>query len=281
MAIKAVQQLQIGAELTSEKKAGEVLKVMAEAGYDGIELNGFMIKKMPVIVTVLMALAGMSIGKSGRLDWKKLISESGLKVVGIHEDLGSILNHPQEMIEEAGTFGTEFIVVTGMHRFDYSNRQAVMELTEKLNRAGKLLKAGGIRFLYHNHNCEFRKVETGETAFQLILEHTDPQYVNFEFDSYWPAEAGVCPLEMMDKLGTRMKLYHINDRGSRVTGPKSSILKSDCMELGYGNMNLAAMVERAKQYGVTAVILETHRNWADKSPVKSFQLSAEFMNQYV
>ena len=33
--------------------------------------------------------------------------------------------------------------------------------------------------------------------------------------------------------------------------------------------------------GVDAVVLESHKNWADKSPVKSFQLSAEFMNRYV
>ena len=59
------------------------------------------------------------------------------------------------------------------------------------------------------------------------------------------------------------------------------ILKSDSMELGYGNMNLKAMVETAKKYGVEAVILESHKNWIEKSPVKSFQVSAEFMNKYV
>ena len=281
MIMKAVQQFQLRTVIGTEKKAIETLKAMKEAGYDSIELNGFMIKKMPIIVRILTRLAGMPMGRSGNLDWKKLIKQSGLKVVSVHEDLGSILNRPQEIIEEAKAFGTEFVVVTGMHHFDYSKKQAVMELIEKLNKAGQLMKEGGIQFLYHNHNCEFRKVESGETAYQLILDHTDPEYVNFEFDSYWPAEAGVCPLEMMDQLGNRMKLHHINDRGSRVTGPKSSILKSDSMELGYGNMNLVALVEKAKQYGVKAIVLETHKNWVDKSPVKSFQLSAEFMNRYV
>ena len=85
----------------------------------------------------------------------------------------------------------------------------------------------------------------------------------------------------MKRLGTRMKLYHINDRGTRVSGPAGQILKSDSMELGYGNMNLPEMVRIAKENGVDAVVLESHKNWADKSPVKSFQLSAEFMNRYV
>jgi hypothetical protein len=79
-----------------------------------------------------------------------------------------------------------------------------------------------------------------------------------------------------------MKLYHINDRGTRITGPAMTpILKSDSMELGYGNMNLVPLVQQAKSVGVKAVILESHRNWVDKSPVKSFQVSAAFMNEHV
>lgn len=279
--IKAIQQFQLRTVMGTEKKAMETIQSMKEAGYGGIELCGFMIKKMPMIIRILTRLAGMPMGRSGNLDWEKLIAESGLKVVSVHEDLGSILRRTQETIEEANRFKTRYVVVTGMHQFDYSDKQAVLELADKLNQAGKLMEEGGIHFLYHNHNCEFRKVGPRKTAYQLLIEKTDPQYVNFEFDSYWPTEAGVDALELMETLGERMKLYHINDRGTRVTGKKSSILKSDSMELGYGNMNLTAMVETARKYGVEAVILESHKNWVDKSPVKSFQLSAEFMNKYV
>ena len=79
-----------------------------------------------------------------------------------------------------------------------------------------------------------------------------------------------------------MKLYHINDRGTRLTKPAMTpILKSDSMELGYGNIDLVSLVEQAKKVNVDAVILESHRNWAEKSPLKSMELSAEFMNRYV
>ena len=281
MTIKAVQQFQLRTVLGTESKAREALQLIKKAGYDGIELNGFMIKKMSMSIRLLTRMAGMPMGRSGNLDLKKLISESGLKVVSVHEDLGSILKRTQEIIDEAKAFGTEYVVVTGMHHFNYSDKEAVLELIDKLNRAGKLLKEGGVHFLYHNHNCEFRKVEPGKTAYELILEKTDPQYVNFEFDSYWSAEAGADTLALMETLGERMKLYHINDRGTRVTGATSSILKSDSMELGYGNMNLTAMVETAKKYGVKAIILESHKNWIDKSPIKSFQVSADFFNKYI
>lgn len=261
--------------------ARQTLQAIKDSGYDGIEICGFMIRKMPMIVRILTRLAGMPVGRSGQLNWKPLIAESGLKVVGLHEDLGSILRDPQSIIAEAKSYGTEFVVVTGMHRFDYSNKKAVLELVDKLNRAGKLMKEGGINFLYHNHNVEFRRVESGETAYELLIERTNPQFVNFEFDSYWAAESGCDVLELMTTLGKRMKLYHINDRGSRVTGTTGSILKSDSMELGHGNMNLTAFVEMAKKNGVEAIILESHKNWIDKSPIKSLELSAEFMKKHV
>lgn len=281
MAIKAIQQFQLRSELGSMDKACHTLRLVKEAGYEGIELNGFMIRKMGLMVRALTRMAGMPMGKSGHLDWNTLIRESGLQVVSIHEDLGSILREPGKMIEEAEAFGTKYIVVTGMHRFDYSDKAAVLELIEKLNTAGEQLAQGGVRFLYHNHNSEFRKVEPNKTAYQLILEQTDPAKVGFEFDSYWPTEAGVNALELMKTLGNRMELWHINDRGTRVSGPTGSILKSDSMELGYGNMNLVSMVDAAKENGVKAVVLESHKNWVDKSAIKSMQLSAGFMNQHI
>ena len=78
-----------------------------------------------------------------------------------------------------------------------------------------------------------------------------------------------------------MKLWHINDRGTRLTGPAMTpILNSDSMELGTGNLPLEALAQQAKANGIEAVILESHRNWLDKSPVKSLELSAKWLNEH-
>lgn len=84
----------------------------------------------------------------------------------------------------------------------------------------------------------------------------------------------------MKRLGPRMKLWHINDRGTRLTGSSvTPILKTDSMELGTGNMDLDSLMAQALSVNVDAVILESHRNWIDNSPVKSFQLSANYLNR--
>lgn len=282
MIIKAVQQIMLGTIAGNEKQAIDTLSAIKRAGYEGIELNGFMIRPTSFMVRMMTKMAGMPVGKGGKLDWNGLIKESGLCVVSIHEDLGTIKREPDKVIKGAKEFGTKYVVITGMYRFDYTDEPTVRSLAEDLNKAGKNLKDNGIELLYHNHNCEFSKLSKGKTAYQILIEETNPEYVNFEFDSYWPTEAGVDAFSLMKQLGSRLKLYHINDRGSRVVGPSMTpILKSDSMELGYGNMNLIPMVDQAKAVGVEAIILESHKNWIENSPLKSIQLSGEFLKKHI
>lgn len=278
---KAVQQIMLGTVTKNEQQAKETLQKIKQAGYDGIELNGFMIRPSSLLVRMLTKAAGMPVGSGGKIDWKKLASEAGLSVVSIHEDLGTIKREPETVIREAQEFGTDKIAITGMYRFDYSDKAALETLVKDLNVSGKILKESGISLLYHNHNCEFRKLLNGQTAYDYIIEHTNPEYVNFELDSYWPTEAGVSALSLMEKLGSRMKLYHINDRGTRLEGSSMTpILKSDSMELGYGNMDLDALMKKAIACEIDAVILESHKNWIDKSPIRSLEVSSEFLKRY-
>ena len=57
------------------------------------------------------------------------------------------------------------------------------------------------------------------------------------------------------------------------------ILKADSMELGTGNMDLDGLKEIALDNGIEAVILESHKNWIDKDPLKSMELSAAWLNE--
>lgn len=277
----AVQQIMLGTVTGNESDARNTLRRIKAAGYDGLELNGFMIKPTSFLVRALTKAAGMPTGKGGKLDWQALLKEADLKVASIHEDLGSIERDVEAVIEEAHRFDTNKVVITGMYRFDYRDAALVDELCRRLNEAGKLLKAEGIELLYHNHNIEWLDCG-GITAYQRIVEGTNPEYLNFEFDSYWPAEAGVDTLGTMKMLGDRLRLYHINDRGTKVVKtPMTPILKSDSMELGTGNMNLGAMIDIAKSAGVDAIILESHKNWIDKDPIKSLEMSCSYLKKHV
>lgn len=133
MAIKAVQQFMLGTVMNKETQAAETMQKMKDAGYNGIELCGFMIHPSAFLVKLMTKAAGMPVGNGGKLDWRRLVTESGLKVVSIHQDLGSIEREPEKVAEEAKGFGTDNIVVTGMYRFSYGDAKEVKKLAERLN----------------------------------------------------------------------------------------------------------------------------------------------------
>ena len=277
---KAVQQIMLGTVTGSESQARETLTRIMAAGYDGLELNRFMIHPSSLMVRLMTRAAGMPTGNGGKLDWQTLLRESELEIVSLHADLGSLEREADAVIEEARSFGTERIVITGMYRFDYGEESAVRELAQRLNRAGEILKAQGMELLYHNHNVELLQVKPGLRAYDILIEGTDQDYVNFEFDSYWFTDGGADAKAWMRKLGSRMKLWHVTDRGSRQAGPAMTpILKADSVELGTGNMDLEGLRDIAVENGVETVVLESHKNWIDKDPVKSLERSADWLKE--
>ena len=278
----AVQQIMLGTVTGSEKQARETLRRIKAAGYDGLELNRFMIHPSSLMVRLMTRAAGMPTGKGGGLDWHRLLKDSGLEVISLHTDLGSLEREPEAIMEEASSFSTDKVVITGMYRFDYSDEASVQELAKRLNKAGETLKASGFSLLYHNHNVELLPVRPGLRAYDVLLSDTDLELVNFEFDSYWFTDGGADAKSWMKKLGKRMKLWHVTDRGSRQKGPAMTpILKADSMELGTGNMDLDGQKELALANGIEAVVLESHKNWNDKDPIKSLELSAKWLKTHI
>ena len=274
-----VQQIMLGSVTSNEAQARETLQKIKAAGYDGLELNSFMIHPTSLLVRMLTKAAGMPTGKGGKLDWHALLAESGLGVSSLHTDLGSLERDAAAVAAEAKSFGTDRVVITGMYRFDYGDEKAVRELAQRLNKAGETLKAEGAELLYHNHNIELLPLGNGKRAYDLLIDETDPAFVNFEFDSYWFTDGGADAKNWMKRLGSRMKLWHVTDRGSRQkSAAMTPILKCDSMELGTGNMDLDGLLAIAKENGVENVILESHKNWIDKDPVKSLETSALWLN---
>lgn len=275
-----VQQIMLGTVTGNEKSARETLTRIADAGYDGLELNRFMVHPSSWMVRAMTKMAGMPTGNGGKLDWRALVKESGLSVASLHCDLGSLEREADQVVEEALGFGTDRIVITGMYRFDYTGIDDVRNLARRLNDVGEKLRSKGVSLLYHNHNIELLKVGENMTAYDVLIDQTEPELVGFEFDSFWFTDGGADAKAWMRRLGSRMKMWHVTDRGARQSGPSMTpILKSTSVELGTGSMDLEGLLLIAGENGVEDVVLESHRDWIDKDPVKSLELSSSWLNK--
>jgi hypothetical protein len=69
-----------------------------------------------------------------------------IEVLSLHCDLGTLEKNTEEVIEEARSYHTNKIVLTGMYHYDYSDAGAVSDLIKRLNAIGKIEEAG-IQFL--------------------------------------------------------------------------------------------------------------------------------------
>ena len=58
----------LGTIMNNEQQARATLDAIKDAGYDGIELCGFMIHPMGLAVRLLTKAAGMPVGKGGKLN---------------------------------------------------------------------------------------------------------------------------------------------------------------------------------------------------------------------
>ncbi|MCR5006626.1 MAG: sugar phosphate isomerase/epimerase, partial [Clostridiales bacterium] len=125
-----VQQIMLGTVTGKPDQALATLQRIKAAGYDGLELNRFMIHPSSLMVRMMTRAAGMPTGKGGSLDWHSLLQEAGLDVVSLHADLGSLQREPQAVIQEARSFGTNTVVITGMYRFHYQDAETVRGLAK-------------------------------------------------------------------------------------------------------------------------------------------------------
>ena len=277
-----VQQIMLSSLSKNDETLLESLKRVKEYGYDSIELNSFMIHPSSFLVRTLTRAAGMAVGNTGKRDWKNLIPQSGLKVISLHSDLNSIERDPKSVAEEALEYGTDKVVITGMYRYDYTSSSSLSSLTARLAEGGRRLKEYGVSLLYHNHNIETVKDEKGRTALDVIINGTNGDYVSFELDTFWLSEAG-CPLEeWMKKMGGRLKLWHIADRGWRGNSKQiAPIVKSGSVELGTGNLPLERLLSIAKENQVQGIVLESHNNWIDNDPLESIRISGQWLKKNI
>jgi sugar phosphate isomerase/epimerase len=93
-------------------------------------------------------------------------------------------------------------------------------LAAQLNEKGAALKREGLKLAYHNHNVEFAKHGSG-TAYELLLENTEPGVVWFEMDVGWVAAAGVDPIPLLRAHRHRFRLMLTGQSDSR-TGRRMS-----------------------------------------------------------
>lgn len=138
--------------------------------------------------------------------------------------------------------GMEYIVVP--HLGIPATVKDLQTYCKYYNEIGKRCKENGIKFGYHNHAHEFKKVEDKEVMLDYMLANTDPEYVFFEMDVYWTVIGKASPVDYFKKYPGRFKVLHIKDE----------------REIGQSGMvGFDAIFRNAETAGVENIVVEVER----------------------
>ncbi|HEX4005979.1 MAG TPA: sugar phosphate isomerase/epimerase [Acidobacteriaceae bacterium] len=139
---------------------------------------------------------------------KHMFDGAGLSAPSGHfgyYDLGARLNFAKEL-------GLSWMVCSMISPSLWGSAEGFTTAAKQFNFWGQRARDLGMRFAFHNHDYEFRPQASGQTGYDILINETDPNLVFFEIDCYWAAQAGHDPVQLIQRLGPRVKMLHLKDR---------------------------------------------------------------------
>lgn len=209
-----------------------VLAELAEIGYRNVEPFG-----------------GSYEGRDAE-EWAALLKEYGLKQPSSH---GSVnVATFDDSLDFAKTVGQKYVGSGGfpapsIARDGSSTYADVIATAEAMDALGEQsVKNGTGKLFGHNHQWEFTTMvtnpETGETttAWEVLVENTDPRWVTFQLDVFWAADAGVDVVELIEEHGARIELLHVKD------GDLNGDARGIPGDVGEGDLDWGPILEAAQ-----------------------------------
>jgi sugar phosphate isomerase/epimerase len=178
---------------------------------------------------------------------RQLLDRNGLVAPAAHIGLDDLRGAWNRRLADAAEIGHKWLVVASLNDSDRNSIDALKRTADILNRSAEDAKLYKIKLGYHNHEIEFQDVE-GQRMFDVLLDHTDPDKVQFEMDLYWITKGGGDPLHYFEKYPGRFPMVHVKD-----AGPPPQYAMRD---VGKGQINFAAIFAHHKEAGIKHYFVE-------------------------
>ncbi|SMF87732.1 Sugar phosphate isomerase/epimerase [Paenibacillus uliginis N3/975] len=225
------------------------IREVARLGYQGVEFHHFYGRTAEQV--------------------KALLDETGLEVIGTHVPYIRL----QEALEEELAFhqaiGNQYIIVPWLADEDRGNLESLVNHIRIFSEAAQ---NKGISIAYHNHDFEFDKMEDGRPFLYALYDEVPASLLQVELDTCWVHYAGYVPSEVIAKYAGRTPLVHLKDLRRQEDGSPMTV------ELGEGEVDLAAVVKASDEAGVQWIIVE--QDFCKNPPMDSIAKSMEWLKKH-
>jgi sugar phosphate isomerase/epimerase len=238
-----VQLYTVRSEMT--RSVETTLDRVAAIGYQEVEFAGYF-GRTPEQIRAALSAAGL-VAPASHVPWERL--ESGWS----------------ETLDEAARAGHDTVIVAFLPA---ERRRTIADYrawAARFNDAGRVARAAGLRYAYHNHDFEFSSLE-GTVPYDILLADTDPDLVAFELDLFWIARGGRDALAYVTRHPGRFQLVHVKDMDDQ----------GRMVDVGAGRLDFAAIFARSAEAGLRHNFVE-HDEPAD--PFTSIQASYDYLRR--
>ncbi len=194
------------------------VKTVAEIGYGMVEFAGFYGRTSEEVC--------------------KLLADNNIEVWGTHTGIYELVNDFEGTVAYHKAIGNKNYIIP-MH--DLSTIEKIDDFVRLVNEYQPKLEKEGIKLGYHNHSHEFILNEDGSDIYKNIVERTN---IYLEIDTYWVFNAGLDPVETLEKYKDRLLCIHIKD----------GIENSNGRPLGKGIAPVERVYKKAIELGIPMIV---------------------------
>ena len=270
-----VKELPVGLQLYTvrddmAKDFKGTLQQVKALGYDGVEFAG---------------LFGHA-----PADIKAWCAEIGLNPISAHVPLAEMLEDIDKVIADYKTIGCEYIVVPYVTEERRPGGELFKQMVEEIRTIGAKCKEAGLVLLYHNHDFEFAKTETGEFGLDYLYANVSADLLQTELDQCWVKYAGQDPVVYLQKYSGRSPVVHLKDyyaSGEQKEDPyaliglnegeKKENKAFEFRPLSYGVQDIPTIIEASKKAGSKWLIVEQDQPSMGKTPMECAGMSMEYL----
>jgi len=235
----------------TEKDLLGTLRKVADMGYEAVEFAGYFGVPAKELRQTLDDLGLAAPSAHVGLDFSSL------------EKMQSALSRE---IEYAQELGLQYIITPGSPVPQQPSLDDVTALIPFLEKASELVRAAGLKYGYHNHDFEFKKVD-GQAIIDLWLQQIPAEHMIAEFDLGWVYVGGADPAEYISRYAGRVPLVHIKDFGA---GHEET-------DLGMGQVDFGSVFDIADQAGILYYIVE--QETYSSSSLESAKLALDYFRK--
>ena len=221
---------------------------------------------------------------------KQWCDSLGLVPVSAHVPLADMLEDVDKVIADYKAVGCQYIVVPYVTEERRPGGELFLQMVEEIRTIGEKAKVAGLVLLYHNHDFEFNKLESGQTGLDYLYENVPADFLQTELDQCWVKYAGYEPVEYLKKYEGRSPVVHLKDffkSGEQEGDPYALIgLNEDEKKentafefrpVGYGIQDIPAIIETAKAVGSKWLVVEQDQPSMGKTPLECAETSMEYL----